>query len=90
MARPADDWPEQRQTCIDVLCAYLGMQADGDDSEIRRTVCAVIRRHLLSRAVPSWYDKQFDFTGAQFTDVDFTKVVFRACPIFESVVFQGE
>lgn len=23
MARLADDWPEQRQQCIDVLCAYL-------------------------------------------------------------------
>ena len=23
MARLADDWDEQRQTCIDVLCAYL-------------------------------------------------------------------
>jgi hypothetical protein len=25
MAALADDWPEQRQTCIDVLCAYIRM-----------------------------------------------------------------
>ncbi|MFE9024586.1 hypothetical protein ACFYNL_39405 [Streptomyces sp. NPDC007808] len=25
MAGLADDWPERRQTCIDVLCAYLRM-----------------------------------------------------------------
>ncbi|WP_445257000.1 hypothetical protein [Nocardioides aurantiacus] len=26
LARLADDWPEQRQVCIDVLCAYLRMK----------------------------------------------------------------
>src|SRR3954454_17543061 len=25
MARLADEWPEQRQTCVDVLCAYMRM-----------------------------------------------------------------
>jgi len=30
MARLADDWPEQRQTCIDVLCAYLRMPYEPD------------------------------------------------------------
>lgn len=28
MARLADDWDEQRQTCIDVLCAYLRLPLD--------------------------------------------------------------
>ncbi|MET7695698.1 hypothetical protein ABZT06_48915 [Streptomyces sp. NPDC005483] len=30
MARLADDWPEQRQVCIDVLCAYLRMPYEPD------------------------------------------------------------
>src|SRR5699024_8601297 len=33
MARLADDWPDQRQQCVDVLCAYLRMPpaaAEGD------------------------------------------------------------
>lgn len=34
LARLADDWEEQRQVCIDVLCAYLRMpyQPDPDAS----------------------------------------------------------
>ncbi|MBT2511344.1 hypothetical protein J7I98_37125 [Streptomyces sp. ISL-98] len=30
MARLADDWIEQRQVCIDVLCAYLRMPYEPD------------------------------------------------------------
>jgi ClpP class serine protease len=30
MAGPADDWMESRQTCIDVLCAYLRMPYEPD------------------------------------------------------------
>ena len=90
MARLADDWQEQRQTCIDVLCAYLRMDAQDDDSEVRRTVCAVIRSHLLAGAVTSWSDNQFDFAGTTFTDVNFTQVVFRTRPTFEAAVFEGE
>ena len=30
MAGLADDWPENRQTCVDVLCAYLRLPYDPD------------------------------------------------------------
>ena len=30
MAGLADDWPENRQTCVDVLCAYLRMPYEPD------------------------------------------------------------
>ena len=35
MAVLADDWPENRQTCVDVLCGYLSMpyQPDPGDGE---------------------------------------------------------
>jgi uncharacterized protein YjbI with pentapeptide repeats len=61
MGRLADDWPQQRQTCVDVLCAYLRMpyQPDpGEDAEpgerqafraareVRHTVIRVITAHL--------------------------------------------
>jgi Pentapeptide repeats (9 copies) len=61
MARLADDWPAQRQTCVDVLCAYLRMPyqpdpgpdappADQQDyrslREVRHTVIRVITAHL--------------------------------------------
>ena len=61
MAGLADDWPERRQTCVDVLCAYLRMpygsepaidapeserQAFRAAKEVRHTVLRVIAAHL--------------------------------------------
>jgi uncharacterized protein YjbI with pentapeptide repeats len=61
MAGLADDWPQQRQTCVDVLCAYLRMPYEpdpGEDAppparqafqalrEVRHTVIRVITAHL--------------------------------------------
>ena len=61
MAGLADDWPENRQTCVDVLCAYLRMpygpdpgdEAPGPERlafrasrEVRHTVIRVITAHL--------------------------------------------
>jgi hypothetical protein len=61
MAGLADDWPQQRQTCVDVLCAYLRMPYEPDPGpdapaaeqqgfrsvqEVRRTVIRVITAHL--------------------------------------------
>jgi hypothetical protein len=41
MALLADDWPEMRQTCVNVLCAYVRMPSQGSsdqESEVRTTV----------------------------------------------------
>src|SRR5215469_12990367 len=61
MAGLADDWEENRQTCVDVLCGYLRLPynadpGDGADSdvqsayrrnrEVRHTVIRVITAHL--------------------------------------------
>ncbi|WP_177309217.1 hypothetical protein [Streptomyces sp. ok210] len=55
LARLADDWQEQRQVCIDVLCAYLRMPYEPDptanghktgEREVRQTIIRVIRDHL--------------------------------------------
>ncbi|MCG8154142.1 hypothetical protein GUY44_26955 [Pimelobacter simplex] len=63
MARLADDWPEQRQTCVDVLCAYLRMTVrmkdyetdgypltlpDDGDVEVRRAICESISSRCAS------------------------------------------
>ena len=65
MAGLADDWEENRQTCIDVLCAYLRMPYEpdpGDEApsadrlafrgfrEVRHTVIRVIATHLRPEA----------------------------------------
>jgi hypothetical protein len=36
MAGLADDWPENRQTCVDVLCAYLRLPVRRDKPARRR------------------------------------------------------
>ncbi|MFF3877120.1 hypothetical protein [Streptomyces sp. NPDC001978] len=55
LARLADDWEEQRQVCIDVLCAYLRMPYEPDptapehksgEREVRQTIIRVIHDHL--------------------------------------------
>ena len=91
MAGLADDWPENRQTCVDVLCGYLRMpyQPDpGQDApdperlafrasrEVRHTVIRVITAHLKDDAAVSWQGLNFDFTGTVFDGGDFAGAVF--------------
>ena len=86
MASLADDWPENRQTCIDVLCAYLRLPYDpapGTDAgparriayqasrEVRHTAIRLIGAHLRPGSAVSWQGLKFDFTGAVFDGCDF-------------------
>jgi Pentapeptide repeats (9 copies) len=86
MAGLADDWKENRQTCIDVLCAYLRMPFEADpgqdapaadrlafgaNQEVRHTVIRVITRHLRDDAEVSWQGHDLDFTGVVFDGGDF-------------------
>ncbi|MEU6724742.1 hypothetical protein ABZ917_13615 [Nonomuraea wenchangensis] len=79
LAGLADDWSAGRQTCIDVLCAYLRMpyeiNAEPDASvnhrlhlqsmrEVRRTIWRIIGAHLRLDATQPWNGHNFDFTGA--------------------------
>jgi uncharacterized protein YjbI with pentapeptide repeats len=91
MAGLADDWKQNRQTCVDVLCAYLRLPYDpdpGDDAEpakrtayrasreVRHTVIRVIAAHLQTDAKPSWQGLDFDFTGVVFDGGDFSRAEF--------------
>ena len=105
MAGLADDWEENRQTCIDVLCAYLRMPYEpepGDDApaqerlafrsgrEVRHTVIRVITAHLRNNAAVSWQGLNFDFTGVVFDGGDFTGAVFSGGVVrFDDTVFSG-
>ena len=79
MAGLADDGQDHRQTCVDVLCAYLRMPYEsepGDDApvdkrlalqasrEVRHTVIRVIAAHLNGTAPVSWCGLNFDFDFA--------------------------
>ncbi|MFI6395322.1 hypothetical protein [Nonomuraea sp. NPDC050540] len=91
MAALADDWPEQRQTCINVLCGFLRMpyQPDpGPDASaaeqtafaqhrnVRHAAMDIIRDHLNPDARgPLWHDCYFDLRGAVFDGGDFSWAV---------------
>ena len=87
MAGLADDWKANRQTCVEVLCAYLRMPyepdpgkdspvpeqlAFGSSREVRHTVIRVIAAHLQDGATVSWQGLNFDFTGVVFDGGSFT------------------
>jgi hypothetical protein len=87
----ADDWAANRQTCIDVLCAYLRMPYEpdpGEDAplaerlalrasrEVRHTVIRVITAHLNGASPVSWCGLNFDFTGVVFDGGSFGGAVF--------------
>ncbi|MFE8978550.1 pentapeptide repeat-containing protein [Streptomyces cyaneofuscatus] len=81
MARLADDWPEQRQVCVDVLCAYLRMPYETEttapafrhgEREVRLTIIRTIRDHLqYPTTTNTWCGHNLDFTGATFDGGDF-------------------
>jgi uncharacterized protein YjbI with pentapeptide repeats len=105
MAGLADDWPENRQTCVDVLCAYLRLPYDpdpGEDAdsaektayranrEVRHTVIRLIGSHLRPEAAVSWQGLNFDFTGVVFDGGDFTAARFSSgIVLFDDAKFSG-
>jgi hypothetical protein len=105
MAGLADDWPENRQTCVDVLCGYLRMPYEPDPGgeapglerlafrasrEVRHTVIRVITAHLRDGAAVSWQGLDFDFTGVVFDGGDFIGVRFSDGTVnFDYAKFSG-
>jgi uncharacterized protein YjbI with pentapeptide repeats len=99
MAGLADDWPENRQTCVDILCAYLRLPYDpdpGEDAapadraaysanrEVRHTIIRLIGHHLRL--------EKNQAKSWQGLNLDFTGVVFDggdfSFAIFSSGIIQ--
>jgi hypothetical protein len=105
MAGLADDWPENRQTCVDVLCAYLRMPYEpdpGEDApvperlafrasrEVRHTVIRVTAAHLKADTAVPWRGLSLDFTGVVFDGGDFRGARFAGGKVlFGRAVFAG-
>ena len=71
LSRLADDWLEQRQTCINVLCAYFRMHKDGDElssgeKEVRNTILGVLLDRLDPALPNSWRDYDYRLKGSFF------------------------
>jgi hypothetical protein len=98
MARLADDWADERQTCVDVLCAYLRMPWDlptgtittVDELQVRSTIVSVIDRHIRNDFDgQSWQRLRFDLRGADLLDVSFRDGTFLGDVDFSNVRFHG-
>lgn len=92
MARLADDWTDQRQTCVDVLCAYLRMPWPGEEQEeserqVRGSIAQILVNHLCPEAQPSWSSMSFDFQGARLRDFKLIDVIFDNDVTFDDVIF---
>jgi hypothetical protein len=51
MAQLADDWGDNRQACIDVLCAYLRLNSDHDDPLTRLAANAI---RTSAKKIKAW------------------------------------
>ncbi|MET9686716.1 pentapeptide repeat-containing protein [Streptomyces coeruleorubidus] len=101
LARLVDDWEEQRQVCVDVLCAYLRMpyRTDPDatgykegEHEVRHTIIRLIRDRLcLSSGHPrSWQGLDFDFTAVAFDGGSLSGATFSGGEVsFVGATFSG-
>jgi hypothetical protein len=105
MAGLADDWKANRQTCIDVLCAFLRMPYEPDPGqaapaaeqlayrakqEVRHTVIRVIAAHLRDDAQVSWQGHDLDFTSVVFDGGDFERARFNGGTVsFRHARFSG-
>ncbi|MFD5824173.1 hypothetical protein [Lentzea sp. NPDC060358] len=105
MAQLADDWPQQRQMCVDVLCGYLRMSRSaivGNDApehaerEVRATVLRLIAartsryRPSDESVVPSWSQCEFDLSGAVIYDLDWTGLTFERRVHLTGATFGGK
>ena len=96
MARLADDWTEHRQTCIDVLCAYLRMPNDHEtiqesegEKQVRVAILRLIGSHLDADSELNWCDGHFDFSYAELPTLIWTRPTFKQRPDFSHARFAG-
>jgi uncharacterized protein YjbI with pentapeptide repeats len=105
MAGLADDWEENRQTCVDVLCSYLQLPYEPDPGpdapesqrlafqasrKVRHTVIRVISAHLQEQRTVSWQGLDLDFTGVDFDWANFRSARFSCGKVdFRDARFSG-
>ena len=94
LASLADEWQEQRQMCIDVLCAYLrvpyepSLESDwyhDAESEVRLSITSVISAHLRDGAPVSWQGHDFDLLRAVLRSADFAGIRVPSGKLFFSL-----
>lgn len=103
LAALADDWfafgvPDERQVCIDLLCAYVRRPKDvvetvsSDDGQVRATIIAVIaeRTRLPVDAKDGpWQGCRFDFSNARLPAMNLQNCRFIGELNFSQADFDG-
>ena len=95
MARLADDWQEERQTCTNVLCAYLRMPDPSvvglGEAQVRRTIMRLIADHVRADTrEASWSGLTFDLSNAELVDVALQDPRFERRVDFSGATFSGQ
>jgi hypothetical protein len=93
MARLADDWVQQRQACVDLLCTYLRLPWPSDDASeapVRLAIAQLLELHLNDNgSFPSWSDLTFDFRDADLRRFRLSQAVFANDVLFDGARFGG-
>lgn len=102
LARLADEWEEQRQTCVDVLCAYLRMRPkmtthsegpypvevhEDGDMQVRRTICGLIGTRVAAEGL--WSTCQFNLAGAYLIDFKLRDATVGGVFIINNATIEG-
>jgi hypothetical protein len=83
MAGLADEWAEQRQVCIDVLCAYLRIPYEpaldspwyhDEETEVRFSITSMLSDRLRPGAPVSWQGHEFNLLRAVLHSADFADI----------------
>lgn len=95
IASLADDWADERQMCIDVLCAYLKLPYDPESSpegerEVRFVVLSVIASRLTESPDVSWHGCRLDLRAATFDGGDMSGMTLAESTLdFTGATFRG-
>jgi hypothetical protein len=99
MAQLASEWDDlpQRQSCVDVLCAYLrmpvrtpdgmGAQENPREVEVRRSVTRIVTSHLRPGSKDYWAGVSINLSGAELVEGDFRGVVVGGAADFSKTIF---
>jgi hypothetical protein len=97
LASLADDWPEQRQSCVAVLCACLRMPnshealpASEGEKHVRLAIVQLIGDHLDPSKPMNWCDCDFDFSFAELPAITWLSPTFKKRPKFAHARFMDQ
>jgi uncharacterized protein YjbI with pentapeptide repeats len=100
LGRLASEWSDlsQRQSCVDVLCAYLRMPAptlksgdpDFEEEEVRRSIVRLIADRLRPGSSLYWSGVGIDLSRAVLDTVDFSRLRIEGDAAFVETVFEGD